>query len=132
MKLDLQGVDHVHVEVADRDKATTWYHDVMGLSPVERLKSWADENGPLTVEDPGGSVHLALFERKVPVPTKAVAYGTSGAGFLRWKKHLEDRGLDLRIADHTLAFSVYFSDPWGNQHEITTYDHDIVSTELAV
>ncbi len=131
MECELNGVDHVHIEVADRNKALNWYHDVMGFSPIERLMSWADDNGPLTIEDAGGLVHLALFERKVPEPTRAVAYGASGAGFLQWKQHLEERGLDLRLADHRLAFSLYFSDPWGNQHEITPYDVDVVSTGLA-
>jgi len=28
------------------------------------------------------------------------------------------------IQDHGKALSVYFTDPWGNPLEVTTYDHE--------
>ena len=28
------------------------------------------------------------------------------------------------LYDHETALSIYFSDPWGHNLEITTYDHD--------
>ena len=61
----------------------------------------------------------------------AIAFGASGEEFLAWKAHLEGHGLDLRISDHDLAYSLYFSDPWRNLHEITTYERDYVAERLA-
>lgn len=120
---ELNGVDHIHVSVRDRAAAARWYRDVLGFETVEALLPWAGKTGPLTIENREGSVHLALFERAEPTLTSALAMRTSGSGFLAWKAQLEDRGLELRITDHDLAWSLYFSDPDGNAHEITTYDH---------
>ena len=35
------------------------------------------------------------------------------------------------IQDHDKSISVYFSDPWGNPLEVTTYEHDAARTALA-
>jgi catechol-2,3-dioxygenase len=60
-----------------------------------------------------------------------IAFGATGEEFLNWKAHLEDHGLKLRVTDHKLAYSLYFSDPWHNSHEITTYERDYVAAKLA-
>ncbi len=127
----LKGIDHVHVYVADWAAAEAWYRRVLGLSRVDALMGWAVENGPLTVENPGGTVHLALFETERRPPISTVAFGATGAEFLAWKRHLEAEGLKLRLADHELAYSLYFSDPDGNTYEITTYDHGAVRAALS-
>ena len=90
---------------------------------------WAVDGGPLTLENAGGSVHLALFESDNP-PTSTIAFGASGEEFLAWKTHLEGCGLELRVADHDLAWSMYFHDPFGNYHEITSYDHSFLRERL--
>ena len=122
----LNGIDHVHVYVANWDDAEEWYDRVLGFKRVDKFIVWAVKNGPLTLENPDGNVHLALFEREDHPDTSAIAFGATGEEFLAWKSHLEDQALKLRITDHKLAYSLYFSDPWGNLHEITTYDHDYV------
>ena len=73
----LTGIDHVHVYVTDRQAAEDWYRDVMGFERVEALMSWATEQGPLTLEDPSGSVHLALFESDQG-PDTTIAFGANG------------------------------------------------------
>jgi hypothetical protein len=35
------------------------------------------------------------------------------------------------VVDHDLSFSVYFTDPYGNRLELTTYDHGAVAAALA-
>lgn len=127
----LKGIDHVHISVADWSEAEDWYQTVLGFKRVDALMSWAVKNGPLTLEDPEGNIHLALFESASHQSTSAIAFGASGEEFLAWKTHLEGHGLNLRLADHELAFSLYFHDPYDNLHEITTYDHDYVTEHLA-
>ena len=131
MTPDLKGFDHVHVYVADWGMAEEWYESVLGLKRVDALMDWAIKNGPLTVEIPEGTIHLALFESDRPVAISAIAFGASGKEFLDWKAHLEGNGLELRLTDHKLAYSLYFSDPWKNTHEITTYERDYVAKQLA-
>ena len=74
---------------------------------------------------------MALFERAEPAVCTAIAFGTSGEDFLSWKDHLEEKGLQLRIADHKLSYSLYFHDLDRNMHEITTYDHELVRRRLS-
>lgn len=126
----LKNIDHIHVYVHEWAAAESWYQDVLGFERVEALMQWAVPGGPLTMEKPGTGIHLALFERESNPNTSAIAFGASGEEFLAWKSHLEGKGLELRIADHDLAWSLYFSDPYGNLHEITTYDHAFVSRQL--
>ena len=126
----LSGIDHVHVYVDNWDEAEEWYQRVLGFKRVEALMAWAVKNGPLTLENPEGNIHLALFERDSHPDTSAIAFGATGEEFLAWKAHLEEQGLKLRIADHKMAYSLYFDDPYGNMHEITTYDHDHVAQNV--
>ena len=127
----LRGFDHIHVYVANRDEAADWYGSVMGLKPVEKFSLWATKEGPLTLQDAGHNVHLALFERPKLTGTSAIAFAASGPEFLAWKNHLENHSLKLRVSDHQIMYSLYFKDPDENLHEITTGDYDYVKKELA-
>lgn len=125
----MSGIDHVHVYVKDRPAAVEWYRSMLGFEPVEAFMEWATATGPLTLADPTDSVHLALFQSD-SAPTSTIAFGATGEAFLAWRAHLEKQGLALRIADHDLAWSMYFHDPDGNYHEITTYDCDVVAETM--
>ncbi len=127
----LSGVDHLHVNVGSWHEAEEWYGSVLNFKRVDSLMGWAVKNGPLTIENPEGTIHLALFESDSPERTNVIAFGTTGDEFLRWKTHLECQGLKLRVTDHEMAYSMYFSDPWQNSHEITTYERDYVAAKLA-
>jgi len=127
----LSGVDHLHVNVGNWSEAEEWYRSVLNFKRVDSLMAWAVKNGPLTIENPEGTVHLALFESDNPERTNVIAFGASGEEFLSWKTHLEKLGLELRVTDHKMAYSMYFNDPWKNNHEITTYEHDYVREKLA-
>ncbi|MDH3645160.1 MAG: VOC family protein [Gammaproteobacteria bacterium] len=130
MNLKLDQIDHVHVNVASWSEAEQWYQEVLGFKRVERLMPWAIKNGPLTIEDQTGKIHLALFESDAPENISAIAFGASAAQFMAWKEHLESHGLKLRLTDHTLAYSLYFRDPWRNLYEITTYERDAVAEQF--
>lgn len=127
----LKGIDHIHVYVNSWEEAELWYGKVLGMRRMESLMSWAVPGGPLTLEDPAGKIHLALFERPDHPDTSATAFGASGEQFLAWREHLESLGIEERLADHELSWSIYFTDPDGNGHEITTYDYQYVTEQLA-
>jgi catechol-2,3-dioxygenase len=125
----LNGIDHFHLYVADKMKAMKWYQNFLGFKVVTALEFWSDKTGPLTIEDDSG-IHLALFTRSNQAPSSSIAFNTTGKGFLLWKKYLEQKGLSLRIADHQVSWSMYFKDPDENMHEITSYEHDWITTKL--
>jgi catechol-2,3-dioxygenase len=128
MPPSLDRIDHIHVQVADRARAERWYAEVLGLSRMAQLESWATGGGPLTLANASGTIHLALFER-APEPSRStVAFGVAAAEFVAWRRHLESRlGRSIEAVDHQLAWSIYFADPDGNPYEITTYEHAVTA-----
>ena len=75
----LNGIDHVHVYVANWGEAEKWYESVLGFKRVEKFMVWAVGGGPLTLENAEGDVHVALFEREDHPDTSAIAFGATGA-----------------------------------------------------
>lgn len=135
----VDGIDHVECYVPDRREAADWYRETLGLETNEI--GW-ESYGPLMVTSDAGATNLALFEGE---PTDAehgvgfhrVAFRIDGEGFLTVVDRLaadpavavDGRG-DVR--DHTYAFSVYFTDPYGNPFELTTYECEFVEERLGV
>ncbi|MBI3228677.1 MAG: VOC family protein [Burkholderiales bacterium] len=120
----LINIDHIHLYVTNRIAAQAWYAEVLGLSPVPELLSWADDGGPLTIANADASIHLALFER-APQPNRAtIAFAVTAAGLLTWQQHLGQVLSSVpALVDHQLSWSLYFTDPDGNPFEITTYEY---------
>jgi catechol 2,3-dioxygenase-like lactoylglutathione lyase family enzyme len=128
----LQRLDHVHVHVSDRAAAERWYREVLGLERVRELEGWAADGGPLTLADPNGALHLALFERPSGANHATLALAVDAAGFVAWKRHLERvLGGTLEVVDHELSWSLYFADPDGNPFELTCYEHAALAAALA-
>ena len=126
----ISGIDHIHLYVPNKKEAEQWYRETLGFHVVEKLSVWDTEYGPLTIEDSSGQVHFALFESENFEPLTAVAFKTDGKSFLQWKDYLEAKDLLSRCSDHKVAWSLYFLDPYGHSHEITTYDVDEVKSGI--
>jgi catechol-2,3-dioxygenase len=124
MPPEIEAFDHIHVYVADRAAAEQWYRQVLGFTRTQELAVWASDGGPLTLQNSGGSVHLALFERPREKNRATIALRVNAAQLAQWLAHLR-RELDgeVTVEDHALSVSLYFRDPDGNPYEITTYDH---------
>ena len=140
-------LDHVELFVPNRHEAAAWYRRVLGLEILSEYEFWAaDPRGPLMVSSDAGNTKLALFEGAPSHPPSAggfrrVAFRVAGHGFIEFLHRLADLGLKDHhnrvvtidsVVDHAKAYSVYFSDPYGHQIEVTTYDHEEVETGLVV
>ncbi len=127
----LDGIDHVHVFVKNREEAAAWYEKKLGFKINKDLEFWAQSQyGPLNIEDPTGKIHLALINSDNFVPSTVIAFKSSGTAFLQWKQYLEKENMLIRCQDYDICWSLYFKDLDGNSHEITTFQHDYVSAEL--
>lgn len=134
-----QRIDHVHVEVRDRDAAAAWYARVLGLERHQALAGWADDpKGPLILSAGDGEPALSLFARGCAAATRdaTIAFRVSGEDFLRFIAALPELHLNHDCArvltaadlqDHGLSWSFYFNDPDGNRIEVTSYDYDMVA-----
>jgi catechol 2,3-dioxygenase-like lactoylglutathione lyase family enzyme len=130
-------LDHVELFVPDRAQAAEWYGRVLGCRPVAGTEEWASHpQGPLMLSPDGGRTKLALFagEPQRSRPTAGfhrVAFRLSGQEWLAFVERLPQLGLQegprgARVVDHTGAWSVYFTDPFGHHLEVTTYDAELV------
>ena len=121
----VEQLDHVHFHVPDLRVACEWYRATLGLEKVDALSSGADGHGPLVVSSDSGNTGIALFVGEPVANGETVAFRTDGASFLAFETGFGGRVERLRV-DHTYCFSHYFSDPWGNPLELTTYEHEVV------
>lgn len=124
--LTFDKIDHLHLHVSKREVAEQWYLEYLGFSRIVELEHWADE-GPLTLSNNG--IHLALFENRKPQKA-TIAFSVSSNNFIAWKNHLKSKGILIKLMDHQLSWSMYFSDPDGNPFEITSYQYQELTKEL--
>ena len=139
------SIDHVELFVPDRKAAVAWYGRVLGLEPVSAHAAWATERGPLMISADGGTTMIALFigtpcGERTPRSHPRVAFRMSAPAFLAFVARdaaerpvfdAEGRAVaTLAPVDHQGAYSVYFSDPWGHQLEVTTYEWREVAERL--
>lgn len=132
----IDGIDHVALGVPDRQSAADWYEEVLGMTPREEYELWADRGGPLVISgtDHGSSIALFGTETEDPGPLH-LAFGVDGSTFLEFIASLSERqdvAVDgpADVVDHDLSLSVYFTDPFGHDLEVTTYDYDQVAGDL--
>jgi catechol-2,3-dioxygenase len=121
----IRRLDHVSLNVADRQRSISWYQDVLGLEP---------RNEPTRDDWPvfmGESGCIGLFqaqakgvERRSPasVGVRHVAFLVGKDDLERAQAHLAEEDIEFRFEDHGNAHSVYLEDPDGNVIELTTYE----------
>jgi catechol 2,3-dioxygenase len=117
-------VGHVHLKVADLDRAVAFYRDVLGFSVTQRmgraaaflgaggyhhhigLNTWESEGGPPPPPGATGLYHVAFR-----YPSRA-ALGQA-------LRRLDDFGIRLEgAADHGVSEALYLRDPDGNGVEL--------------
>jgi len=123
-------IDHIHVYATDRAASERWYAEVMGLARVPELERWAAD-GPLTLQNSSGTVHVALFQASAQPCRSTIALSVGAEEFCAWRTHLVEKlKRPVEAEDHELAWSLYFADPDGNPWEITCWQHAVVATLL--
>ena len=77
----------------------------------------------------GGATMLALFvgdplDREKPRGWRRLALRAAATEFVAFFRRFHASGQKITGPyDHTKAWSVYFTDPWGNLLEVTTYEY---------
>lgn len=132
----LSTIDHIHIYAPDRLAAEQWYATVLGFERVKSLEVWFEEGGPLTIGQGighsigHGGVHLALFESDTTRTSTTIAFSVDAKNYELWKIQLKQHAVSFTESDHDVSWSIYFSDPYGNPYEITTYEYDAIYTQV--
>lgn len=117
-------IGHVHLRVADLDRAVAFYENVMGLELMQKygdqaafmsaggyhhhvgLNTWGSKDG--TPPPPG---HTGLFHLALLYPDRAALAAAL--------KRVVEAGVEIEGAsDHGVSEAIYFTDPDGNGIEI--------------
>ncbi|HEV8440527.1 MAG TPA: VOC family protein [Methylomirabilota bacterium] len=123
------SLDHVNIFVRNAERSHRWYTDILGLHTQDTFTS--SETGRLRAVflacDPAHAHDIALFEvgEDAPGPEK----GHVGLNHVAWKmanledlaemyRRLQDKGVPVRVSDHTVSIGIYFADPDGNGLEV--------------
>src|SRR4051812_31233415 len=127
--MNLEGIDHVALSVADVERSTKWYIDVLGFE-----RRFDGMWGGVPVFIGLGKTAIALFPIRSSKPVSSgtvagarflhLAFGTNGEGFRLAQEELTRRGIAFEFQDHEISNSIYFRDPDGHELEITTYEID--------
>lgn len=118
------GIGHVHLHVADLDRALQFYHGLLGFDVTERiddsvvflsaggyhhhiaLNTWQGKGAPPAPRGHAGLFHFAILYPSRKELAKAV------------KALLDAKYPITGIADHGVSEAVYLSDPDGNGIEL--------------
>lgn len=128
--------DHVELFVPDRDRAVAWYGEWLGFQPMSEHADWV-ATGPVMLKTAEGGAMLALFVgdplgTEKPKGWRRLAVRATAAEFVAFFRRFHDSGQKVAGPyDHQKAWSVYFTDPWGNLLEVTTYDYAAVPPLLS-
>jgi len=125
--MQLEGIDHVALEVRDVERAAQWYIEVLGF---ERRYEGMWHGLPTFIGK--GTTAIALFPSRNGVSRTAaqtgkismlhLAFRATAQSFLAAQGELKDRGIKFEFQDHEISHSIYFRDPDGHELEITTYE----------
>lgn len=124
--MNLAGIDHVALSVADVERSTNWYIDVLGFE-----RRFDGMWGGVPVFIGLGNTAIALFPIRSNKPSSGntgsprilhLAFRADRKDFRVAQEELTRRGIAFEFEDHEISNSIYFQDPDGHHLEITTYD----------
>ena len=125
MVVQVTGLDHAVLCVADVEVAVRWYDEELGLS-AERLEEWRRGEVPFVSLRVDGTTLIDLIER-APDGTNVdhLAFVTDRAGFDQFcERHRADIEMGPRplFGARGVGDGAYVRDPDGHRIEVRTYE----------
>ena len=128
LPIQVQGIDHVAVNVSNLERSLKFYTEVLGLKLTEREQQ---KPGSEHFLDCGGSL-VGLIQGETSGDKHFFADGGLGANHFSFRvptkdfdaavASLKERGVPVKFfKKREKSWSVYFSDPDGNKLEITAW-----------
>jgi catechol 2,3-dioxygenase len=122
--MQVQSLGHVVLKVRSLDRSVPFYRDVLGLTEVGRFGdamvffSIAGNHHDIALQEVGDDAPVAPHEAP-GLAHLALKIGDDLGVLRAAKDHLQAHGAEiLRLRDHAVSQSIYFSDPDGNVLEV--------------
>jgi catechol 2,3-dioxygenase len=124
--INLSGIGHVLLRVADEEASKRFYRDVLGF----RIAEQDPEHGGVFMTLGDGFHTIDIAQHPTPQDAPRPRHGQLGLAHIAFKvasyaalreayAHLLKSGVEIqRAADHVCQRSIYFADPDGNGLEI--------------
>jgi catechol-2,3-dioxygenase len=124
--INLSGIGHVLLRVADEEASKRFYRDVLGF----RIAEQDPEHGGVFMTLGDGFHTIDIAQHPTPRDAPRPLHGQLGLGHIAFKvasyaalreayAHLLKNGVEIqRARDHVCQRSIYFADPDGNGLEI--------------
>ena len=128
-------IDRFELYVPDREAAATWYTKWLGFERIPEHADWA-ATGMLMLTCDGGRTMLQLTTGeptgiREPKGWRRLALRADIGDFISFLQRFRDSGQEVDgPINLRKAWALYFTDPWGNQLELTTYDYHAVAQIL--
>lgn len=122
--MQLEGIDHVALAVADVERSANWYGEVLGF---ERLHQGMWNGIPVFIGLRETAIALFPADNLKPLARDKIgmlhlAFRADRKNFLAAQEGLKRRGIKFEFQDHEISHSIYFRDLDGHGLEITTYE----------
>jgi len=123
------ALDHVNIYVRNAERSHQWYTEVLGLHTQDIFKH--PDTGRMRAAflacDPAHAHDIALMD--VGDDAQGQQKGQVGLNHCAWRMRtlddlkemyhrLREKGIPVRVSDHSISIGVYFSDPDGNGLEV--------------
>ena len=112
----IYGFDHVALPVSDLERAVAFYTDVLGLRSVDRRDAAAGTYHWVSVGQ-GQALNLSETGDDETVRAGHAAFAAPASFVDEVAGRLHDAGVEVRDA----GTSLYFTDPDGNELEVTCW-----------
>ena len=132
-KLQVQGVHHITIVGADRQRSIDFWEGVLGMPFVFEQPNLDNAAESHLYFDPGDGRLITVFtdESREPDPTRTstdvgcvhhIAFSVSQATFNQAVRRLDGRGIrHSGVKDRGFMDSIYFDDPLGLLIELSSY-----------
>lgn len=132
MKAALQ---HIHLIAPDKFELAKWYQDYLGFEVLGDIEEMGEKGGPIFISSDGGKTALSIFNdpgtidniKTICIP----AFGLDPNDFIElFHRVSKEEESEVKIFDHYLFISFYFSDPCGTRIEINCMDVEALKKQL--
>lgn len=125
--MQLEGIDHVALAVADVEQAAKWYMEVLGFDRLHEgmwngVPTFIGKGNTAIAFFPTNSRAKSTLSGRSGIRMLHLAFRANRKNFLAAQEELKRRGIKFEFQDHEISHSIYFRSPDGHHLEITTYE----------